>query len=407
MHQGATRADYSATGIDNIMLTLSPGRAPALPKNISDIWLALLGFAIPVSVALQNIIAFGGLTLIFVFAIWNRQLHLNRWCYAILATSAFFFLSEFIHDGSLSRTGNLLLVMLAFVLAAQHIKVSLSSLQYLAVGLLIGLFVGLGIDEYRRPEYTLWATSAAKYANEAGFLALVTMFLTFFLATPWRWLSIAACLWFIDMTGAKASMIAAACGLGIFILIRYSNSHSMKKFLLVFSGLLVIAIPATIHFSNETIHLSTEQPRIDLIEHGLKIAQHDHWLGRGEHQFSKAEIEDLHQWLPLGNGFFSSSVRGMSPIHGSYNVPFHNLFMHALVEHGIAGLIVLLLFFALPFFIFFSNPVATDEVAIGLAIWTAFCIHSFFELGLYNASAILIGLVAGLTGIFGNKREQL
>jgi len=376
-------------------------------QKSSNIWLFLLGFAIPISVALQNIIAFGGGILILAFAVWNRQLHVNRWCYAILVISAFFFISEFIHDGAQSRTGNLLLVLLAFVLVAQQIKPSLSSLQYLAVGLLIGLFIGLGIDEYRRPEYTLWATSAAKYANEAGFLALVTMFLAFPPARPWSWFSIAACAWFIDMTGAKSSIIGAACGLGIFILIKYSNSHSIKKFLLVFTGLLVIAISATIHFSNETIHLSAEQPRVDLIEHGLKIAQHDHWLGRGEHQFSKEELESLNQWLPLGHGFFSFAVKTMGPIHGSYNVPFHNLFIHALVEHGIAGLVVLLLLFALPFFIFLANPVATDEVAIGLAIWTAFWIHSFFELGLYNASAILIGLVAGLTGIFGSKRKEI
>jgi len=370
-------------------------------------WLFLLGLSIPISVALQNIIAFGGGALILAFAIWNKQLHLNRWCYAILVISAFFFISEFIHDGAQSRTGNLLLVLLAFVLVAQQIKLSLSSYQYLAVGLLIGLFIGFGIDEYRRPEYVLWATCAAKYANEAGFLALITMFMAFFLDKPWRWLSIAACFWFIVMTGAKASLIAAACGLGMFILIKYSNSHSIKKLLLAFTGLLIIAIPSIIYFSGETIHLSAEQPRIDLIEHGLKIAQHDHWLGRGEHQFSKAEIEGLSQWLPLGHGFFSLAVNEMSPIHGSYNVPFHNLFMHALVEHGIAGLIVLLLLFALPFFIFFANPVTTQEVAIGLAIWTAFCIHSFFELGLYNASAILIGLIAGLTGIFGSKRKEI
>jgi len=376
-------------------------------QKSSNIWLFLLGFAIPISVALQNIIAFGGGILILAFAVWNRQLHVNRWCYAILATIVFFFLSEFIHDGSLSRTGNLLLVLLAFILVAQHIKPSLLSRRYLAVGLLIGLFIGLGIDEYRRPEYTLWATSAAKYANEAGFLALVTMFLAFFLDKPWRWVAIASCFWFIVMTGAKSSLIATACGLGMFMLIKYKNSHSIKKLLFAFTGLLIFAIPSTIYFSGETIHLSAEQPRIDLIEHGLQIAQHDHWLGRGEHQFSKAEIEGLRQWLPLGHGFFASSVKGMSPIHGSYNVPFHNLFMHALVEHGIAGLVVLLLLFALPFFIFLANPVATDEVAIGLAIWTAFCIHSFFELGLYNASAILIGLVAGLTGIFGSKRKEI
>jgi hypothetical protein len=376
-------------------------------QRSSNIWLLLLGFAIPISVALQNIIAFGGGILILAFAIWNRQLHLNRWCYAILATSAFFFLSEFVHDGSLSRTGNLLLVVLAFILVAQHIKLSLFSRRYLAVGLLIGLFIGLGIDEYRRPEYVLWATCAAKYANEAGFLALVTMFLAFFLATPWRWLSIAACFWFIIMTGAKSSLIAAACGLGIYILIKFSRSHSIKKLLLLIAGLLIIAIPSTIYFSPDKVQVSVEQPRIDLWVHGLKIAQHDHWLGRGEHQFSKAELEGLNQWLPLGHGFFSFAVKDMSPIHGSYNVPFHNLFMHALVEHGIAGLIVLILFFALPFFIFLANPVVTDEVAIGLAIWAAFCIHSFFELGLYNASAILMGLVAGLTGIFNSKREQL
>jgi len=373
----------------------------------SDIWLFLLGFAIPISVALQNIIAFGGGALILAFAIWNKQLHMNRWCYAILVISAFFFISEFIHDGSLSRTGNLLLVLLAFILVTQHIKPSLLSRRYLAVGLLVGLFIGLGIDEYRRPEYILWATCAAKYANEAGFLALITMFLAFFLATPLRWLSIAACFWFIIMTGAKSSLIAAACGLGIYILIKFSRSHSIKKLLLLIAGLLIIAIPSTIYFSPDKVQVSVEQPRIDLWVHGLKIAQHDHWLGRGEHQFSKAEIEGLSQWLPLGHGFFSSSVKGMSPIHGSYNVPFHNLFMHALVEHGIAGLIVLLLLFALPFFIFFANPVTTQEVAIGLAIWTAFCIHSFFELGLYNASAILIGLIAGLTGIFGSKRKEI
>jgi len=389
------------------MLTFSSKLNPVQLKNISDIWLALLGFAIPVSVALQNIIAFGGGGLILVFAIWNKQLHVNRWCYAILAISVCFFISEFIHDGSFSRTGNLLLVLLAFVLVAQHIKPSLSSLQYLAVGLLIGLFIGLGIDAYRRPEYTLWATCAAKYANEAGFLALVTMFLAFFLGNPWRWFAIAACFWFMIMTGAKASLIAAACGLGVFILIKYYKSHSIKKLLLMIIGLLIIAISATIYFSSDKVQISVEQPRIDLWVHGLKIAQHDHWLGRGEHQFRKTEIENLSQWLPLGHGFFSTSVTNMAPIHGSYNVPFHNLFMHALVEHGIAGLIVLMLFFALPFIIFLPNPVAPEEVALGLAIWTAFCIHSFFELGLYNASAILIGLIAGLTGIFGSKRKEI
>jgi len=382
-------------------------KASTPPEQICNIWLFLLAFAIPISVALQNIIAFGGGLLILIFAAWNKKLHLKRWYYSILVVCLFFFISEFIHDSALSRTGSLLLVMLVFVLVAQHIKFTQSSFRYLAVGLLIGLTIGLGIDEYRRPEYPFWATSAAKYANEAGFLALISMFLAFFLDKPWRWLAMAACFWFIVMTGAKSSLIAAACGLGIFILIKYSGSHSIKKLLLVITGLLIIAIPATIYFSGETIHISAEQPRIDLIEHGLKIAEHDHWLGRGEHQFSKDEIDNLNQWLPLGHGFFSFAVQGMSPIHHSYNVPFHNLFMHALVEHGIAGLIVLILFFALPFFTFVSNPVASDEVAIGLATWIAFCIHSFFELGLYNASAILIGLVAGLTGIFGSMRKEI
>jgi len=379
--------------------------SPAALQRAGDTWLLLLGFAIPVSVALQNIIAFGGCALILGYAIWNRKLHLNRWHYTILAICTFFFISEFIHDSALSRTGNLLLIMAAFALAARHINVSESSFRYLATGLLFGLLIGFGIDAYRRPEYLLWATCAAKYANEAGFLGLITLFLAFSLKMPWRWLAIAACFWFIVMTGAKSSLFALAGGIGVLILVQYSATHSVKKILFGVGCLLIMAIPATIYFSGETIYLSVEQPRIDLLFHGLNIAEHDHWLGRGEQQFSQAEIEGLHQWLPLGHGFFASSIQGMAPIHGSYNVPFHNLFMHALVEHGLAGLMVLLLLFILPFIIFFTSPSHSFEIAIGLAIWTAFCIHSFFELGLYNASAILMGLIAGLSGILNGKRE--
>jgi len=380
---------------------------PAALKTASNTWLLLLGFTIPVSVALQNIIAFGGCALILGYAIWNRQVHLNHWHYIILAISAFFFISGWVHDGALSRTGNLLLIMLAFILAARHIQVSESSFRYLAIGLLIGLLIGFGIDAYRRPEYPLWATCAAKYANEAGFLGLIALLLALSLKTPWRWLAIAACFGFIVMTGAKSSLFALAGGVGILTLVQYSATHSVKKLLFGVGGLLMLAIPATIYFSGDAIHLSVEQPRIDLLSHGLKIAEHDNWLGRGEQQFSKQEIENLPQWLPLGHGFFASSIQGMAPIHGSYNVPFHNLFMHALVEHGLAGLMVLLLLFILPFIIFFTSPSHSFEIAIGLAIWTAFCIHSFFELGLYNASAILMGLVAGLSGILNDKREQI
>jgi len=231
--------------------------------------------------------------------------------------------------------------------------------------------------------------------------------LVFSLKTPWRWLAIAACFGFIVMTGSKSSLIGLASGVGILTLVQYSATHSVKRLLFGVGGLVIIAICASIYFSGDPIHLSVEQPRIDLLSHGLKIAEHDNWLGRGEQQFSKQEIENLPQWLPLGHGFFAFSIQNMLPTHGSYNVPFHNLFMHALVEHGIAGLVALLLFFALPAIIFFTSPSHTFEVAIGLAIWSAFCIHSFFELGLYNASAILMGLVAGLTGIFNNKRDEL
>jgi len=377
-------------------------------SRASLIWLACLGFAIPISVAAQNIIAFGGGLVLYVSLNSQINFYVGKWIYPILGIIVFFTISQFLHDHSLSRTSSLILILLLFSMLGQSIQLNKKhALAILGMSLTIGLFIGFGIDAFRRPEYLLWATSGAKYANEAGFLALVTMFLAFFMDKPWRWFAIAACFWFIVMTGAKASLIAAACGAGIFILIKYSTSHSIKKLLLITAGLLIIAIPSTIYFSPDKVQVSVEQPRIDLWVHGLKIAQHDHWLGRGEHQFSKAEIEGLSQWLPLGHGFFSFAVNEMSPIHGSYNVPFHNLFMHALVEHGIAGLIVLLLLFALPFFIFFANPVATQEVAIGLAIWTAFCIHSFFELGLYNASAILIGLIAGLTGIFGSKRKEI
>ncbi len=55
------------------MLTFSSKLNPIQLKNIGDIRLALLGFAIPVSVALQNISAFGGGSLILAFAIWNKQ----------------------------------------------------------------------------------------------------------------------------------------------------------------------------------------------------------------------------------------------------------------------------------------------------------------------------------------------
>ena len=376
------------------------------PQHISNTWLALLVFFIPISIALQNLIAFTGVFVILLLTLWKRKLQFNRWYSIILSISLFFFISEFIHDGSISRTGSLILFMLIFIQIPQYITFNHNTLKWITAGMFSGLYIGLALDQYYRPEYPLWATYGAAYANEAAFLALTTMFLSFFLNKPWKWLSIAACLYFIVMTGAKSSIIGAVCGTAVFFLIKSGYAHSIKRFLLYVVGIFIIATPIIIYFFGETIHFSVQQPRIDLAEHGLMIAKHDHWLGRGEQQFTKEEYDNIGQWMPLGNGLFHTyTQQHITPVQGIYNFPFHNLFVHAVIEHGILGLIAITLLFLIPFIMFFLHPVTTQEVAIGLGIWTSFIIHSFFELGLYNSTAVLIGLLAGLTGIFIPKKS--
>jgi len=300
-------------------------------------------------------------------------------------------------------------IVLLFVLIGESLKVSNKQLlQLLLLGLFIGLFIGFGMDRMRRPWYPLWATDGAKYPNEAAFLVLSAFFITLLQRWKWQLLLLPLFAVFIVFTGAKSSILGLLVGGLVFALLRYGKTIFLGAAIAGTIFLLCLIFVPVKDSTLQQIHLSVDPARIDLWEHGLKIAEHDHWLGRGEVHFNPDEFAHMPEWLPTGDGYWKKHIIHLKPVHGDeYRVPFHNQFMHALVEHGIPGLLLLMAFYATPLLLIWQRrQCLSPEQTIIVSIWTAFCVHSFFELGLYNASAILMGLLAGIGGLFRKESEN-
>lgn len=372
----------------------------AAPQVIRG-WLFLVGITIPISVAAQNIVAFTGGALILGLLTASGRLKFSPIDYVLAIGIAAFYLIEWLHDGAASRIGGLLLIFFAFLKIGGWLRSQDNQWSApLMWGLITGIGIGFGIDFYRRPDYPLWATTGAKYANEASFIALTAIFLT--LLRNWK-LAVALAvplLVFVVMTGARSTMLALVIGLSLYLFLRLRKRHAVMGTVIctALAGMLFFLPASNSILSRITFNI--DQARLALWQHGWEIARNDHFLGRGEKQFTVREFEALRKQYPEAQGYWRKVLDRPMPAQGIIHISFHNQLVQLLVEHGLAGAILYGLFLLAPLILYFPRRSGLDEANMtGIGLWLAFVVHNMFELGLYNASAILMGLTAGMFGI--------
>jgi len=365
-------------------------------------WLLFIGILIPISIAFLNTVILLGL-LCLVFAYRKNMFFQRKYLFFILIP-LFFFVQEAMQGQISSRFGSLLLLLFICIVIGQASKEPNNTLWHLNAGLLLGTFIGFAIEYVQNPHLSLWSTLGQGYPNEAAYISLVAFLLLFFIHSRWKYVLGFMLLFFIYMTESKSTFIGLGVAAIFYLLIRYQQ----KKAIAILISLPVLVGAAAIVYAaslsnQELTNLTVTIPRLDLWLHGVKIAESAHWLGIGEMQYSKDDFLHISEWLPSGHGYWHDTVLPLLHADNGYDrVPFHDLFVHALVEHGILGLIMLCITFLSPFLLYLydKNPRKDKNYAIGMAIWGTFCVHCVFELGLYEPSAILLGLIAGMTNIF-------
>lgn len=380
-------------------------------NTLSDYWVFALGLMIPLSIAALNVVAISGILFAFFSRIKTFQFRPQHAFF--IAIVAVFFINEYAHDQLISRFGELLSTLFLFALVSQSDIFTNKSLHYLIIGLCLGLLVGFGIDQYLRPDYLLWAVSGIKYPNEAAYVAAVLAILLFTFKSPWKYAMIGLALLFIIMTESRSTFACLGIALVVYMLVQY---HCRKMIMIGILLFLFVCI-ASIFLAFYTEHASLRDlmyayPRIDLWVNGVHLTKMTHWLGSGETQFTVKELSDSPRLMGLILSYWNVTVL-TNVANGVYStIPFHSLFTHALVEHGILGYITLLILFVAPFVLYIlsnTKKLTSDNVmslAVGLAVWASFIVHCYFELGLYKPSAILIGMLAGAAGIFSPKAQK-
>lgn len=376
-------------------------------KDGVSVWLLILAIFVPISVAMQNVVAIGGGLFILARGFFSKRLQFTILDGLFLAGVASLYLIEWMHDGSPSHLGGLALLFYFLVKVGENIRGQLPEWAIIVtIGLAVGMLVGFFIDVYRRPEYDLWATSGIKYANEAAFAAVVGFFFAFECAKKAiAFVAMSFFLLFVVMAGARASMLGLLGGVGLIFSLK-KNVRAVLALLVtigIAGGILLLGkLPDPIH---SRVALEIDQPRLDLWRHGWQLAVEDRFLGRGEEQFSSYQVETMRKRLSTEGGYWASLFKRASH-HRSLNISFHNEIVQVLVEYGAvgAGLVMSLLFF--PLLILFKRAkkkVLRSTHVVGIGLWSAFIVHNMFELGFYNSSCILMGLAVGLFDLFGRS----
>ncbi|RME59407.1 O-antigen ligase domain-containing protein [Candidatus Parcubacteria bacterium] len=215
---------------------------------------------------------------------------------------------------------------------------------------------------------------------------------------------------FIIMTGARAAMLGTVAGLAFYVFFHIRSRWAVAAFGVV--SLVVVGL-GTLPPQGSTLyrlHVNVDQARIDLWKNAWKLAKYDHFLGRGEKQFETGRGV-LRACCPAEHpGHWEDILDAPSDSPEYYqNISFHNQIVQALVEYGLPGAAIMAVFLFFPFVCSIGKSwhlSVSGRYAMGIGLWVAFIVHNMFELGLYNSSAILMGFLAGYTGLFSDRGQR-
>ncbi|MBL4759876.1 MAG: O-antigen ligase family protein [Mariprofundaceae bacterium] len=364
-----------------------------LTSKVLLLGLTVLGASLSLTIAVVNTLL--ALALLYMLAC-HRDFMLKQaqqpYIRYILASALLFQCIELIHDGLIvSKAGKLLLIFaLTLMLGKLLNSMKIPYFNYLFLSMAVGLIAGTIINQYLNPHYPLWATYSMTYANQAAGLA-ITIGLLSLVSKKW-WIivpSLAGMLLYTYMSGERAAILAFAGALLILLFL-------LRKYKIL-TALTVITITFFSFLPSTTIQQQYEHNvRFDIWHHGILIAQQDHFLGRGEkHQLNQSEL-DLYKSYATGPGlnYFQRAMPDKPTAH--YNVLYHNQYIQYLVEYGILGLIIFLIFLCVPITHVWRQKTIEFPNIVFIMIWTAFAIHCMFETSFDNHTAIILGLLSGL-----------
>ena len=368
-----------------------------LNTSIALVWISLLGASLSLSLAISNLLIMLALVYLLVTQRPLVQASLKLPYIKVLLCIALIFQSiEFIHDGwVLAKASKVFLLFgISFIIGHCIDKLNINYLHWLLLGLVFGIIIGTTLNHYMNPTYSLWATYSMTYANQAsGFV--ITVGLLSIATKQWRIYIPLICLslYYLYMTGERAALLA----LGFSILTALIISHRYKSIL----SLLLISISTSWLYSHQNIQSQyDDNVRFDIWEHGLLLAQKDLFLGRGEHHELNQDELNLYKTYATGAG--KAYLQGVTPkqVTPSYNTLYHNQFIQYLVEYGLLGSLIFLIFLISPIVKAWKmHQLNHQHIALSM-IFGAFLVHCIFETAFDAHSAITLGLIAGLMRIF-------
>jgi len=361
------------------------------------VWLVLLGVSLSLSLAVANILC----ALAFIYFLIKHpdliKTQLNqRYIKYILIIALVFQCLELIHDGLFIAKASKVFLTFTITLMLGHClrQFNLTWLPYLLLGLILGLAIGTPLNQHMHPEYPLWATYSMAYANQAAGFVITVGLLS--LATK-KWWVVAPILismaYYLYMVGERAAIPALALSLIVLLII-------LRKYTLLLAIAAITAVTVWSYSHDSIKSQYSQNVRFDIWQHGILIAKQDLFLGRGEHhELNQAEL-NLYKTYASPNG--KRYLDGAFPKHPdpSYNVSYHNQSIQFLVEYGIIGSLIFLIFLMTPILQAWRCSSLTHEQTTFIMLWTAFITHCCFETAFDSHSAIILGLLAGLMNTF-------
>lgn len=363
-----------------------------IEQKIFVIGLALIGASLSLSLAVANILVALGFIYLLVkhTALITNQLNTPLIKYIFL-TALLLQAIEVIHDGWFLAKASKVFITFFITLMLGHVlrQLNVRWLPYLFSGLILGLIIGTSLNQYLNPEYPLWATYSMTYANQAAGFVLTVGLLSIASKKWWVILpSLLAMAYYMYMTGERAAIPVLALSIIALLIV-------LRKYKLLLT-LSFISVAALWFHSYESIQSQYSQNvRFDIWQHGLLIAQKDHFIGRGEHHEFNQEELNLYQSYATTNG--KDYLKHVLPEHPDpfYKMSYHNQFIQFLVEYGLIGVGIFIVFLITPLIQAWKTHAIKHEQITFVILWTAFAGHCIFETSFDAHSAIILGLLAG------------
>lgn len=372
-------------------------------KNIFLGYLLLLGASLSLSIAVANILMVTAiLYLLIKHPSVAREQFNNPFIKALLIIALLLQCIESLHDGWLvSKASKVFLTLITTLILGNFLRqCHIAWFPWLFSGLVLGLIIGTVLNQYFNPTYPLWATYSMTYANQAAGFALTVGLLS--IASKKWWVIVPAfvlMIYYVYMTGERAAVLALALSMIIMLII-------LRKYKILIA-LGVIATTIAFVNSNDLIKSQYDQNvRFDIWQYAYLVALKDDFLGRGEYQNLNQEDLDLYKSFPTGNG--KAYLKSVLPHHPkpSYKISLHNQFIQFLVEYGIIGALIFLYFLMIPIISAWKTHSLNHEQITFVIIWSAFVIHCIFETAFDAHTAIILGLLAGLTGSLNASESE-